>query len=129
MSDIKLGPLGSEIVLPPPCWPQGSAPEIPYNIDKGVEEAKMSDGSSRFNVPEHASGSFTLDWDGLLWSEVQKILEVVVSNQALSYINEWTDGVSHKVVVLTFGYALKAATAARTAKYTFSLTMKETKAP
>jgi len=129
MADIKLGPLGSETTLPKPCWQIGSAPDLPYNVEVSVDEAKMSDGSSRFNFAGENSGSFTIPWDGLTWSQVGAIMAVAKLRQLLSYINEYTDNVSHPVAVTSFGYSFKAGTATGTGKYTFSLTLKETKAP
>ena len=145
MSDIKLGVSGSQTTLPKICWQAGSAPGMPYNVDKGVEEIRMLDGSTRFNFTQHQAGSFTLEWDGLIYSQVSSLLAVVALNEQLVYTNEYIyvpgskygsfkygDGThyglgdgNHNVVVTDFGYSLKAGTVTSTAKYTFSITLKE----
>ena len=125
MADIKLGVSGSQTTLPKICWQAGSAPDMPYNVDKGVEEIRMLDGSTRFNFTQHQAGSFTLEWDGLIYSQVSSLLAVVALNEQLVYTNEYIGDGNHNVVVTDFSYTLKAGTVTSTAKYTFSITLKE----
>jgi hypothetical protein len=125
MSDIKLGPSGAQVTLPDICWPQGAAPQLGYELDTGVQETKMLDGSSSFNITAKAAGTWTLNWDGLIWSEVETILSVVVLAEELVYTNGFTDNTNHDVVVTGYSYALKAETAASTPKYVVSVSLKE----
>jgi hypothetical protein len=125
MADIKLGTIGSPTTLPAVIWPQGSPPTIATDISKSVEQVGMLDGSVRFNIKSKSISSWTLDWDGIIGTQLTTLLGIVALNATLDYLNEYTDNVTHKVVVVSYSYALKAETAPFTKKYTFSLTLAE----
>jgi hypothetical protein len=125
VADLKLGPSGSQTTLPDVIWPSGSAPEFPYEQDGLVDEAPSLDGSIRVNIKTYAPGTWTIVWDGILWSDVDTILDVVTLKQQLAYTNEYTDNATHNVVVTSFSYSLKGDTAATTARYLFTLTLRE----
>jgi hypothetical protein len=125
MADIKLGPSGDQTTLPPLCWPQGSEPDVPFEQDSGAEEARTIDGGVRVNLVATAPGTWTLTWDGLVWSDVSSIITASPLNTALVYTNQYTDNTNHTVYVQRRSYGLKAATAARTARYVVNLVLRE----
>lgn len=122
---IKLGPVGAMATLPAVCWQQGAAPVINYDVTKGVNEVKMLDGSSRFDITEHGSASWTLDWDGLGALDLATLTNVVALNEELVFVNGFTDNIAHNVVVTGYSHGLKAETASRTKKYVFSMTLRQ----
>jgi hypothetical protein len=123
MADIKLGISGAETTLPQICWQSGGGPTLPVDVDKGVDVVIMSDGSARANCKPNFAGSWSFEWDGLEAAGLATLLGVMALNGRLVLINEYTDNVPHDVVVLAYGWALKATTAIRTKKYTFSLSL------
>ena len=127
MADIKLGPLGSETTLPEIKYPPGSGVEIPTDVRKNVDEAKMLDGSARFNIASIHPRSFTLEWDELPWSDVQILAGLCLLNEKLNYINGYTDNVGFPVVVLAWGYVPIAETTGQTTVlYKFTMELKGT---
>lgn len=125
MADIKLGPSGSQVTLPTPIWPSGSAPDFPYEQESSAEESQMLDGSIRVNVKSYSPGTWTITWDGATWANVQTIYGAAVLNAELVYTNEYTDSVDHNVYVKSRSYSLKGDTAQTTARYVVSITLRE----
>ena len=124
MSDIKLGPSGSQTTLPAICWPQGSPPSLSVDVPDPSDEATMLDGSVRYNQKTAAPRSWTLPWDGIVYADLTTLLGVAALRGVLLYTNDFT-GDTANVVIGPWGYSVKPETVAATAKYTFSLTIKE----
>ena len=127
MALIRLGLPGLEYVLPDIKYPAGSEIELPVECSRSVEEAKMADGSLRFNIlPLHPLG-FRLEFDRLTWTEVEFLLSIVTLNKELSYINEYNDGVAYAVVVTAWGYTpIASTTGLAVPRYRFTLELRGT---
>jgi hypothetical protein len=125
MASIKLGPSGSQTTLPDIVWPEGGAPEIPYEQESSAEESRTLDGGVRVNLPTYTPGTWTLVWDGITWANVQTIISASPFTQQLVYTNEYTDAGNHNVYVQSRSYSLKGDTAGATKRYVLNLTLRE----
>lgn len=124
MSDIKLGPSGSQTTLPMILWPSGAPPGLPVDVPDPSDEATMLDGSVRYNQKTNAPRQWTFPWDGINATDFSTLMGVKALRGTLLYTNDYT-GESANVVIGPCSYGVKPETVAGTAKYVFSLTIKE----
>jgi hypothetical protein len=124
MANIKLGLAGSEVTLPQVTWISGP-PTLPAAQTRNVKQETMSDGSVRTNILEKHPYVWTLEWDGILWTDIQTILSAFY-NTVLSFINEYSDNAYHNVVITDWHYDLKGESMPKTDKrYIASLQLTE----
>jgi hypothetical protein len=125
MADIKLGPEGSEIILPQIRWRGGSAPEIPIEYNLNVETEEMSDKSKRVAFFEQKR-IFTYEWSGLTKAQKDIIEERANDRQIQRLQDNWESATWYDVVITAFTYHKLASTYhTGTIKYNVSLTLEE----
>lgn len=61
-TEIWLGPVGSEVLLPPVNWMSGSPGEYGESLKKNFDSATMLDGVIRYNFKSASQRSWTLEW-------------------------------------------------------------------
>lgn len=105
MAVIRLGLSGSEITLPTMRWLEGNQPDLPVSIHKQIEEAKMSDGSSRWAIyPNSKKREFVWEHGYLSKTELGQIETLSDLNQILRYQNNNEDATWYEVIMISFDY-------------------------
>lgn len=124
MSNVYLGPSGSETKLPKLTW-LGSPPSWPVSTSKQVEEAKMSDGSIKvafFGTLKVFQVSY-----GYLTKLQLEIFEALNElKQILRFKNEYKEDVWYHVLMSDFSSEPERMDIRQLERYKISMTLKET---
>jgi len=97
MATRKLGPLGSEYILP------SIAIVLPVNINKRVERAEMSDGSGRYNFGKEYR-DWAIKFPKLTKAELDDLIYLRSLNQKLRWQNPDESYTWYDVVITEFKY-------------------------
>ena len=100
--DVYLGVLGSEVLLPVVKY-VGGAPGFPTIIEPQTEEAKMIDGSRRWNFLD-SSLEFGIGWGYLNKTQLDTLTALVALKQILRFQDNFVDATWHEVVIMAFSY-------------------------
>lgn len=104
MADVKLGITGSEYNLPVLRY-IGGPPGLPVSIEPQTEEAKTSDGSSRWAFFE-GKRQWSLAWGYLTYAELLvPLLRLVNIKGVLHFQPGWeSTTIWYDVVIVSFSY-------------------------
>lgn len=98
MADVKLGPTGSEVMLPILQF-MGSPPELPVTIEKKIDKAEMLDGSYIWAFfPASKKRVWTIAYPYLSKAEMDTIEGLYNLDQILRFQNEHEDSTWYDVV-------------------------------
>ena len=103
MADIKLGLSGSEITLPVMKWLGGNQPDLPVSVHKQIEEARMSDGSSRWGFKKKQR-EWPKEWGYLTKAELDVFLGLYDLNQILRFQDNNESATWYEVVMISMEY-------------------------
>lgn len=124
MSNVYLGPSGSETKLPRLTW-LGSPPSWSTSTSKNVEEATMSDGSIKvafFGTLKVFQVSY--GYLNSTWLEAFKALNEL--KQVLRFKNEYEENVWYHVLMSEFSHEPERMDIRQLERYKISMTLKET---
>ncbi|MCK4828669.1 hypothetical protein KA005_73745 [bacterium] len=124
MSNVYLGPSGSETKLPRLTW-LGSPPSWSTSTGKQVEEAMMSDGSIKvafFGTLKVFQVSY--GYLNKTWLEIFKALNEL--KQILRFKNEYEENVWYHVLISDFSSEPERMDIRQLERYKISMTLKET---
>lgn len=100
MANMRLGPSGSETILPKLEWMEGR-PSLPVSTYKQVTEARMSDGSIRPAFYQ-VKREFRLEWGFLTLKDLDIIRDLHALNQVLRFQDLNKDDIWYNVIFISF---------------------------
>ena len=100
MADVYLGPVGTEVLLPPLRF-VSSPPSLPVQVDRQIDEAEMVDGSRHWAF---FGTKREWNWVGeyLTLAQLNTLLALNALNQTLHYQNNNIDATWYYVVISSF---------------------------
>ena len=99
--NVYLGPTGNELL--PAVKYVGSVPGFPTTIEPQTEEAKMIDGSRRWNFLDSCL-EFGIGWGYLTKAQLDILTALVALKQILRYQDNFVNAFWHEVVITAFSY-------------------------
>ena len=124
MADVKLGPSGSEQILPSVKF-IGSPPSLTVSSDKQVDEQTMSDGSKRWNF-RLIKREWKLSWGYLTKTQLDQLINLYALNQVLRFQNNNEDATWYDVVMVPpFAYEPVRTDIRSLERYTCEITLRQ----
>lgn len=117
MPDIKLGPAGSETILP-----KGVEVEVLVTPSKKISKVEMSDGSYRYGFKK-IQGKWKLKWRPRPLSDIETLRNLNNLNEVLHYQNTHESATWYYVIIDDFFY--KSVMSGSTVKYTAEMKLEE----
>ncbi len=124
MPDVKIGPSGSEITLPPIRSFGGGEPGMGFGWDPQADIQQMSDGSLRAIFSGDGKRNWTYNNGAVTADELSAIAAVVRPRGVLKFQNNWEDALWYDVVVTEFSYASVSTMLGNLSDYKFSVSLK-----
>jgi len=109
MADVKLGPSGSEVTLPPFRTIGGPAPTVPVEYAATGEAVDMVDGSKQYNEFEYTPRRFPLSWGFLSAAELATLQALYVIRGQMRYQDNRESATWYDVRISSFGHGRIAA--------------------
>lgn len=126
MADIKLGPEGYEVTLPPISWLGGEGPLVPVDYGRQADGQTMLDGSVRYNFRPRAMKSWELEWGRLTAAQFAEIAELYVLGRPLRLQCGYISADWYWVVFDAFKVNARVTSfLSSTPLYSLSMTLKE----
>lgn len=124
MSNVYLGPSGSETKLPKLTW-LGSPPSWPISTQKQIEKATMSDRSIRVAFFGDLK-VFQIEYGYLTNAELTIFKNLNALNQILRFKNENEEDIWYSVVISAFSHDPEKMDIRQLNRYKMSMTLEET---
>jgi len=110
MADIKLGPLGFEVSLPPITWSGHSAPDLRVDAPPATNSQTMLDGSVHTSFREHSPQAWPLEWARLTLAQLQTLLGLRAKKEILRFQPNFVDATWYWVKIADFDWSVQIQT-------------------